>query len=112
MPAADPPSESAAAEPLLSVPVLAWAVATDEMPKVMQDRLEASPAVFTLTDIRALDASEKAEVLAVVEKSHRTFREAGRSLSRSRKHRTTHCRRIKRLPESGAQVTAIEGDSH
>mgnify|MGYP006969397973 CR=1 FL=1 len=69
MPAADPPSEAAADEPSLSVPVLAWAVATEEMPQVMQDRLDASPAVFTLAEVRALDASEKAEILAVVEKA-------------------------------------------
>jgi hypothetical protein len=69
--AADDPNESRVNMLALSV-----AVPVDEMPKFLQERMQATPAVVTLAEVQQLDEPTRADVLATVERAVAHYREA------------------------------------
>ena len=68
--AADDSSESRVNMLALSV-----AVPVDEMPKFLQERMQATPAVVTLAEVQQLDQPTRADVLATVERAVAHYRE-------------------------------------
>jgi hypothetical protein len=67
------------AEIVSSVDVLTLgaAVPVDEMPKLLQDRLQQRPPTITLKEIRALDPDERSQVLSVLERASAHYRKEG-----------------------------------
>jgi hypothetical protein len=83
----DAPAEAAAddsTEPRVTMLALSVAVPVDEMPKFLQERMQATPAVITLEEVKKLDGPTRAEVLATVERAITHYRkEADRYRART-----------------------------
>jgi hypothetical protein len=67
------PDDSSSIPPVPML-VLGMAVPPDEMPPLLQKRIDETPAVIRLEETRALDPETKKQVLAVVERAIEHYR--------------------------------------
>jgi hypothetical protein len=69
------PADGGSTELRVSMLTLSVAGPVDEMPKFLQEKMKATPAVVTLEEVKRLDEATRGEVLATIERAIANYRE-------------------------------------